>query len=283
MRPFLTVVFLISNFILVCNGSQIKDTTGHTRPGYNRDSVIHFTGKQSIDTSGVGGDSVHARNVLAFALKFAEKYEYKNSFTYNSQSLMTDSGRLSMDYGYLFDKQLKYLIVRVPSIGNKLENDVGIYLYLLKNNHFARICSMIDQREAFTGDTLEDVNGDGYKDLVISWYSGCGCCPRADVHVFLYKPDVGVNTEDVALMNPTFLPGKKLVYTMSYGHPDEIALYKCKWSGVKLDTLESVVTAPTHKNKLEIESKITGKTKTVNKLPAEYRCMSKNDLEWFLP
>src|ERR1700722_14054960 len=104
----------------------------------NSDSIK----KESV--KGELGDSLYKIKMLAFALDYANKNKDKDSFLYKSEQLTIDSGSISMDYGYLFDKQHKHLIIRIPPIDTPyvhLTDPISIYLYVLKENRFVLLCS----------------------------------------------------------------------------------------------------------------------------------------------
>ena len=41
-------------------------------------------------------------------------------------------------------------------------------------------------------------------------------------------------------MNPTFYPRRKLILGVGYGQPGETPLYKFRWKGMKIDTIEYI-------------------------------------------
>jgi hypothetical protein len=273
----------ISPLISACNSNNSYRNIVHIKGDSLKADSIKLCGTNE------NADSIYKRKMLGFALDYANKNKDKDSFLYNSEQLTIDSGKLSIEYGHLFDKQNKHLIIRIPPIDTPyvhLDEPINIFLFALRDNHFVLLCRPDDSTDnnmgEYQGDTLRDINGDGYKDFVVNWYSGCGCCPRGDSYIYFYNPDNGSVTESVELLNATFLPGMKLVYLMDYGYPGRIELYKCKWSGLKLDTLESVSADTSHKGRFFVENEVTGKIKTVIGLPKEYLCIDKSELEWFL-
>jgi len=124
-----------------------------------------------------------------------------------------------------------------------------------------------------------DVNGDGYKDFVMENYSSNGCCPRDDEYAYLYKPIDGSLTNGEELFNPTYFPKDKLTYIMGYGWPGFVTMYKCKWNGYKLDTIEDIKADTAHKNMYFVSNYITGKDYSVKGLPKEYKHL--NSTEYF--
>ena len=44
-----------------------------------------------------------------------------------------------------------------------------------------------------------------------------------------------------AFINPTFSPSEKLIRGIDYGQPGEVPLYKFKWVGYKVDTIEYIL------------------------------------------
>jgi hypothetical protein len=91
-------------------------------------------------------------------------------------------------------------------------------------------------------DTLIDLNGDGFKDLLIEYYGDSGSGLKNRVTVYLYdntkkkfKPCEQLNS----IANPTFYFDKKLVVGYYIGNGGGDAT-KLKWHGLRLDTLEHI-------------------------------------------
>jgi hypothetical protein len=131
-------------------------------------------------------------------------------------------------------------------------------------------------------DTLIDLNGDSFKDLLIEYYGSAGTGLKNRVSVYLYhasikkfRPCEQLNY----LANPTFYFSKKIVagYYVANGGGSAT---KLKWNGLRLDTLEhinvdityhdSTVTFKLFTNNF-ITKKKTYKTLHVMNLPKEYR------------
>ncbi len=89
-------------------------------------------------------------------------------------------------------------------------------------------------------DTIRDINGDGQKDFVVNWYGANGCCLKAFSDVYLILKDQMNFSNRFEFINPTFSPDEKIVRGVCYGHPGETEMYKYKWLGGSLDTLEYV-------------------------------------------
>ena len=91
-------------------------------------------------------------------------------------------------------------------------------------------------------DTLIDLNGDGFKDLLIEYYGASGTGLKNGIGVYLYdnskkklKPCEALNH----LANPTFYFDKKIVVGYYLGNGGGTAT-KLKWNGLRLDTLEHI-------------------------------------------
>lgn len=228
-------------------------------------------------------DSIYLGKMLMVAMEYANTHKYQDSFTLNTQKLFRDSSRLSMDYGHLFDKHHKHLIIRIPGkdiedTGNNFWDEaIVIAVYLLKDNQFILLHSDTTNYSSFSSDTIMDVNGDGYKDFVTEEYSSNGCCPRDDQYAYLYKPIEGTLTVGEELFNPTYLPKQKLTYIMSYGWPGFVSIYKCKWNGYKLDTIQEIKADTAHKNTYIVDDYITGRNFTIKGLPEEYKHLQSTD------
>ena len=168
-------------------------------------------------------------------------------------------------YGNLFSSAGKHLII---SRHSPFYNGAFIDVYKFQDNGLQYLMG-INERPVVT-DTIRDINGDGLKDLDIWWYPMSGCC-RRNVHtVFLQKSD-GTFTQEYEFINPNFYPEEKLVRGVTYGY--ESQLYKYKWNGLNVDTLEFVFRTAKHADaeKFEyyrINSK--GDTSQIKSIPKEY-------------
>jgi hypothetical protein len=91
-------------------------------------------------------------------------------------------------------------------------------------------------------DTLIDLNGDGFKDLLIEYYGAAGTGLKNRIHVYLYdnsrkklKSCEPLNY----LANPAFYFDRKIVVGYYLGNGGGTAI-KLKWNGLRLDTLEHI-------------------------------------------
>lgn len=286
------MIFLLMLMMYAChntgpsNGNSIKNRHVDMPTSSDSNKV-----EKKVDSSALTQvrDSIYKIKMLKFALKWANENKDKDHCSYKSQKLVMDSGSISIDYGHLFDNVHKDLIIRIPPNDTSdfvMELPVNIYLYIYRNGKFDLLCVQNDstgynELEGFCGDTIEDVNGDGARDFVVRWYSGCGCCPRDDERVFFYDSITGTFSKEYSFLNPTFLPGKKMVYLMDYGYPTEIGLYKCIWKGFEPDTIEMLTADRDRKNTYYVSNPVTGKEKRIRGIPMDYSCVGKDELDWF--
>ena len=91
-------------------------------------------------------------------------------------------------------------------------------------------------------DTLIDLNGDNFKDVLVEYYGSAGTGLKNRISVYLYdksKKKFTTCKQLNSLANPTFYFTKKVVagyyIAGSGGHAT-----KLKWNGLKLDTLEYI-------------------------------------------
>ena len=143
----------------------------------------------------------------------------------------------------------------------------------------------------FPTDTIFDVNGDGTKDFLVKSHPLSSCC-RANIYNIYLSPAAKkeVVTSYIDLVNPTFYPQEKLIRGVEYGHPGWTGLYKYRWRGERLDTLEYIYPNPTTKGctfiKMHTSSDFFLKRNDIRKgtrlpsLPEEYKTVE--DLDWFL-
>lgn len=227
-------------------------------------------------------DSVRLLNVLYIALTYADRNKHRNSYQHDFETIPDDSSfhvTTQMIYGNLFASNRKHLLVRRTVPWGAIFN-----IFLLDNGNFKNVCER-EFGKTYINDTLRDVNGDGYKDFLVHWYPSSGCCRRDIYNAFLYQTKTGSFTNDYEFINPTFFPKEKIIRGVEYGHPGEVGLYKYKWNGLKVDTIEFFYPFVKHKGKFiktkKQEFRPTEKDGIVsNSLPVEYRRIE--SIEWFL-
>jgi len=170
-------------------------------------------------------DSLTTVRTLDLALKIAMKNKTQDKFTFHSDSL-------EINYGYLFSKTIKHLIIKM-----NFQRGVFANIYKLKDNSFEEVCSKDIMQLAYIGDTIQDVNGDGQLDYLFHWYPPSGCCARDIFDVYLQETN-GNFFDEFEFINLTFSPKEKVVRGRCYGR--EAPFYKYKWNGSELDTIEYI-------------------------------------------
>jgi hypothetical protein len=140
----------------------------------------------------------------------------------------------------------------------------------------------------YVNDTIRDINGDGLNDFVVNWYGASGCCLKAFSNIYLLQHDKKAFTENFKFINPTFSPKEKIIRGVCYGHPGETEMYKYKWNGEQIDTLEYVSYEKNDKGEktgkilISTDRPDGDKFKTLrvlNSVPKEYRKIEGYD--WF--
>ena len=140
----------------------------------------------------------------------------------------------------------------------------------------------------FLGDTIIDINGDNQLDILTNFYPSSGCCRRNSFWIRLFDTQNRKFAEKIRMINPTFYPEEKIVRGINYGHPGEVPIYKMKWRGIRLDTVEYIHPFPKEKGKFLITKKyeiypqrqLPPKGKIIYSLPKEYEDIE--SIEWFL-
>lgn len=134
----------------------------------------------------------------------------------------------------------------------------------------------------------QDINGDGLKDFVVNWYGSTGCCLKAFSDVYLLRPD-NTFSNSFEFINPTFSPTEHVVRGVCYGQPGQTEMYKYKWNGEKVDTVEYISFEKNDKGsktgKLVVSSTLpySGEykiLKRLNAVPNEYKRIQA--YAWFL-
>ena len=228
-------------------------------------------------------DSLRLDKVLQDAIRKANQNIGKNKFI-DKYKVSPDNIPVSVEINldYHFTKTNPHLIIRrfEPST-------IFIDIYSKGENKFEKVISHEQWTMSYINDTIQDINGDSQNDFVVNWYGSTGCCLKAFSNVYLLRQDKKTFSENFEFINPTFSPKEKIIRGICYGHPGETEMYKYKWNGEKVDTLEYVSYERNEKGK-------TGKIiisndrpygdkfetlKILNSVPTEYKKIK--DYNWF--
>lgn len=236
------LTLVIMTFLLACGQTANQD----------KESNIQIDSIKSIDTEKQLTKEERQKQIeeenridslrLDIALKDAFKIsqtEFKSeNFTKQYELQPDDSSytiHIEIEIGRLFKDQHKYFLLRrhVPW---------ATYLNLYKING-DKTENLIEREQGgmtYIRDTIFDANGDGHKDFLVHWYPSSGCCRRNVYNVYLNQPDKGNFTQDYEFINPTFSAKEKIIRGVEYGHPGEVGIYKYKWNGLQVDTIEFI-------------------------------------------
>ena len=226
-------------------------------------------------------DSIAFIAALDTALNYAREnsttpFTHQFEFAQDSTSLI----KIKMMYGPLFTTEQKHLLIRRITPWAVVLNT-----YLFKGQRFQQLFEHEQSNTNYMSDTLQDVNGDNKNDVLVHWYPASGCCRRDVCDVRLFQPATGTFTPIYRFINPTFYPQQKMIRGVEYGHPGEVPLYKYKWRGLTVDTIEFIYRDTSQKMtfiKTKTQDYPPSKRKGIilHQLPKEYEKI--NSIEWFL-
>jgi hypothetical protein len=230
-------------------------------------------------------DSLRLLKALTSALLYAEQNKNKKSFLHEFELLPDDTSfnvTAQLVFGNLFENDRKHLLIRRIVPWGAVLN-----VYLLQNSSFKPLVERAQFGMTYVNDTLRDANGDKYNDFLVHWYPSSGCCLADVYNVYLYQPQTGRFTTDYEFINPTFSPDEKVIRGLEYGHPGEAGLYKYKWNGLRVDTIEFMYPYFNQKGKFIKTKRRAFKPNekqgtVVNSLPNEYKKMDSIAVSWFL-
>lgn len=189
--------------------------------------------------------------------------------------------KTEIEIGHFFSKTDRHLLIRRHGA-----NDVYLNVFLIRKNDFEPVLFHKEWNMTYVKDTIRDVNDDGYKDFLVNWYGSSGCCLKNFYNVYLYQPNKRKFAKDLEFINPTFYPKERIIRGIRYGHPGETELYKYKWKGDMVDTIEYVYPNKNPKIKAKyiitknLSRKSDSKKKEISRLPPEYETVE--ELDWFL-
>ena len=196
----------------------------------NRDS-LKLLSKQKEQADSIKQDSAITK-ILNYALLYIDKPYFKKQLKSCDPLLATD-----IIFGNLFAHDKKHLVVK--NYINLYEVHLSVFVF--DGVKFKLVLNQAFSQLTFLDDKIKDVNGDYQKDLLIHWYPLSGCCRRDMYDVYLYQKNNGDFTKKYRFINPTFYPTEKIIRGVGYGQPGDAELYKYKWNGLKVDTVELIL------------------------------------------
>jgi hypothetical protein len=173
------------------------------------------------------------KDALIISTQNINKGKFHKEYEATPDSEYTVKVDISLDNH--FTKLHSHLIIRRHG-----PNAVYIDIYSRNDNNFEIVLSHEQWVLEYMNDTIRDINGDGINDFVVNWYGSNGCCLKAFSNVYLLRPDKQTFSNNLEFINPTFSPTEKVIRGVCYGHLGETEMYKYKWNGEKVDTLEYV-------------------------------------------
>lgn len=281
LTSLLIIIFLIS-----CGG--VKTDKKQPAPNIKDSSTVQSDSQRLQEIwkkreASELADSIRMAGVLQEALDTAYKYMRlpikKKEFTSTPDGLYTVRVKIALDN--FFSGRFKHLIVHMsqPSDEHVEVACEYIVIYLKEGSVFRKAAFHKEARSTYVSDTLQDVNGDGQKDLLVNWYGSNGCCLKNFYNVYLYQQQTGSFSEGYEFINPTFSAKEHVIRGVGYGHPTQTSLYKYKWNGLQVDTLEYISFEKDDKGKITgkfIRSIVlnknneTTKEERLNQVPSEY-------------
>jgi len=228
-------------------------------------------------------DSLRLKKVLEQALNFGKKSIKSNSFKRTYETLIDDSTSVKVEIklGKLFSNNYKHMIICRTSY-----EYMYFDIFKIDKEHITHVLEFKNlQSPDFSNHAIKDVNGDGFNDFIVHWYPNSGCCRRNILDVYLNTGN-GSFTKQYEFINPTFSVKEKVIRGVLYGHPGEVGLYKYKWNGLKVDTIEFIYpdesdTLNRHyiKTNRELYSSKNVKQIKLKSIPKEYKTI--DSFDWF--
>jgi hypothetical protein len=238
-----TILLIAVIFVAGCKHNASKKTSGNEggitkHQNYIRSGKALIRAQIDYRKSEIE-DSLLLKAMMRDVLLYA--YKHKNASSYhktiddgNFKSAITSA---TIIFGNLFDKVRRHLIVRRSIAGSIVNVDI----FLFTKNRFRLVCSGVLDDNTYLNDAIKDVNGDHQKDFLVHWYPSSGCCRRNIYNVYLYQQYSGTFSKSYEFINPTFSPSEKLIRGIGYGQPGNVDLYKYKWNGLNIDTIELIL------------------------------------------
>lgn len=228
--------------LLSCGGMEVKSgntvaAVDSTLNSGERQERARLAKRQALEEEHLR-DSLALDKILRDALKVAKEHGGTDRFRKSYAVWVPDSlyeVAVDVHSDFHFAPEIPHLMIR-----RNTPKAVHIDIYSSSNNRNDHLLSHEEWSLTYVNDTVQDINGDGLRDLVVSWYGANGCCLKAFSNVYLQRQD-HTFSKDFQFINPTFSPGEHMIRGVCYGHPGETEMYKYRWHGEAVDTLEYVL------------------------------------------
>jgi hypothetical protein len=286
MRTMLFILTSVFLFLLISCGYTTSNDKISSAP---KDSALTIITEKKLTKEEIRKqnddqerlDSIRHDKVLQEALFIAKQNINQATFSKEFKTIHDSSLDVTtqLTIGYLFSKEQRHLLIRRKCVGN-----VYLNIFQIQGRELKPVLYHQQWDMEYVSDTIQDVNGDGNKDFLVNWYGSSGCCLKNFYKVYLLKPDKRTFSNGFVFINPTFSPKEGIIRGVCYGQPGETEMYKFKWNGMKVDTMEYVYPDKARKghykraNKLPFSSKGIVETNLVP-IPAEYKNIYGYD--WF--
>jgi hypothetical protein len=183
-------------------------------------------------------DSINLEKILKDAIEVVEQNKDWGGVEKKYVETMPDSSyqvEVSINYGFYFTKENPHFIIRRNTPGA-----IFVDIFFKPNRLLKKVLSHQQWGMTYVSDTIRDINGDGLKDFIVNWYGSSGCCLKAFSDVYLLRTDKKTFSNSFEFINPTFSPTEEIIRGVCYGHLGETEMYKYKWKGEVVDTLEYI-------------------------------------------
>lgn len=230
-------------------------------------------------------DSLRLQKVLRTALNFAEANKHKSSFRHDYETFPDDSSfivHVNLYFDTLFDLSERHLLVVREIPGATILN-----IFLFQHEKFMPVMETVQSGMTYIDHSIKDVNGDHRRDFLVHWYPMAGCCLADLYHVWLYNQKTGKFSVNHEFINPTFFPEEGIIRGLDYGQPGEAGLYKFKWKGLRIDTIEFIYQSRLREGRYIKTARPDyrpGPDGNIElyALPKEYLKIDSNALAWFM-
>lgn len=216
---------IITVLFFSCGTDNISKTEINNNHVTGQDSLFDPSEPEILDKS--------YKSNLLIAMKNLHENEFELK-TEDIDPVNNDEINSELVFGNLFSPKSKHLLMR-----RYTDLECIIDVFIKENDTLKHLLTHTQDDLTFIGDTIFDVNGDNLKDFVVQWYPSSGCCRRNIQTVYLFQTTEDFS-EQFEFVNATFSPQEGIIRGVQYGHPHETGLYKFKWNGAEIDSIEFI-------------------------------------------